>query len=110
MKQDNSTFPKVTPRRHNTKATSDLQGSRSGLGFWSHVQASAEERERVKTASQFCSSSTQETLIKPVLMPSGFLAEEKISEIMNRKPFVNWQVLNKYENASGSTNKISMVN
>lgn len=38
--------------------------------------------------------STYETLIKSVLMPSCFFAEEKISEIMNRKPFVNWQVLN----------------
>lgn len=54
--------------------------------------------------------STYETLIKSVLMLSCFFAEEKISKIMNRKPFVNWQVLNKYENASGSINKISMVN
>lgn len=27
-------------------------------------------------------------------MPTCFFAGEKISEIMNRKPFVNWQVLN----------------
>lgn len=29
---------------------------------------------------------------------------------MNREPFVDWQVLNKHENTSGSINKISVVN
>lgn len=37
----------MIPFRHSTKATTDLQGNRSGLGFQSHMQVSAEERELV---------------------------------------------------------------
>lgn len=52
-----------------------------------------------------------ETLSKSLFMPSCcFARKEKISEIMNRELFVDWQVLNKHENTSGHINKISVVN
>lgn len=78
------------------------------------MQTSAEERELVMgedLESGFCSITTYETLSKSLCMASCFfVGKEKISEIMNRKPFVNWQVLGKPKNTSDSINKSSVVN
>lgn len=96
----------MIPPGHNTKATTDLQGQGSGLGARRRVQASAEESELVTREDlyPFCCITNYETLNKSLLKPSFFFAvKEKISKIMNRKLFVNWQGLNKCGNTRGSS-------
>lgn len=99
----------MIPPRHNTKATTDLQGRGSGLGA---LEARAGQCRGKWTGHQggsvspFCCITNYETLNKSLLKPSFFFAvKEKISKIMNRKPFVNWQGLNKCGNTRGSSIK-----
>lgn len=78
----------MIPLRLNTKATTDLQANRSGLGFWSHTQASAEERELVTDEDLYPNSAVTnyEALGTSFFMPSFLFAEkEKIKETMSRK-------------------------